>query len=97
MTTRKETRKIVEAGLAKRRRKEIAFQAVGMLATAVGVVFLAVFFTSLVSKGTSAFNQTFLKLEVEFSEATLLVDGEIDFAYADFDGLARQALRDIIP
>ncbi len=97
MTTRKETRKIVEAGLAKRRRKEIAFQAVGMLATAVGVVFLAVFFASLVGKGTSAFNQTFLKLEVEFSEATLLVDGEIDFAYADFDGLARQALRDVIP
>ncbi len=97
MTSRKETRKIVEAGLARRRRKEIAFQAVGMLATAVGVVFLAVFFASLVSKGTSAFNQTFLKLEVEFSEATLLVDGEIDFAYADFDGLARKALRDIIP
>ena len=97
MTSKKKTMEIVEAGLARRRRKEVAFQAVGMLATAVGVIFLGVFFASLFSKGVSAFGQTFLQLDVEFDEATLLVDGEIDFAYADFDGIARKALRDIFP
>ena len=97
MDSRKETRKIVEAGLARRRRKEFVFQGVGLLATAVGIVFLALFFASLLGKGTSAFQQTFLQLDVAFAEDALLVDGELDLQYADFDGLARAALRDVIP
>ncbi len=97
MTSRKETRKIVEAGLARRRRKEAAFQTIGVLATAVGVVFLGVFFADLIGKGSSAFQQTFVQLEIEFSEDVLLVDGELDLQYADFDGLVRSALRSEIP
>ena len=37
---RKTSREIVEAGLGRRRRKEKLFRATGMLATAVGVIFL---------------------------------------------------------
>ena len=68
-----------------------------MLATAVGVVFLGVFFADLIGKGSSAFQQTFVQLEIEFSEDVLLVDGELDLQYADFDGLVRSALRSEIP
>ena len=96
-TDRKSSREIVEAGLARRRRKEKLFQATGMLATAVGVIFLGVFFATLVMKGSSAFVQTFIKLDVELSESVLAPGGELDLAYADFDGLIRSALRKELP
>jgi phosphate transport system permease protein len=91
------TRQKVEAGLPRRRRKEFLFRSVGMLATAVGIVFLGVFFASLIADGSTAFKQTFLKLDIELSEDTLAPDGELDLAYADFDGLVRSALRDALP
>ena len=40
----------VEAGLAKRKRKEFLFRFAGVLSTLVGIVFLVVFFSSLVSQ-----------------------------------------------
>ncbi len=86
----------VEAGLARRQRKEVLFRTVGMLATAVGVLFLGIFFWTLVGNGSSAFVQTFLKLEVEYSEDVLSPGGELDLEYADFDGLVRTALRGAI-
>ena len=94
---RKTSREIVEAGLARRRRKEKLFRGAGMLATAVGVVFLGVFFATLIYKGSSAFVQTFMKLEVELSADVIAPDGELDLAYADFDGLVRSALREQFP
>ena len=94
---RKTSREIVEAGLARRRRKERLFRAAGMLATAAGVIFLGVFFATLVYQGSSAFVQTFIKLDVELSADVIAPDGELDLAYADFDGLVRSALRKELP
>ena len=96
-TSRKNSREIVEAGLGRRRRKEAVFRATGVLATAVGVIFLGVFFATLVFQGASAFKQTFIKLDVVMSESVLAPDGELDLAYADFDGLVRDALRKEFP
>lgn len=93
----RDTRHIVEAGLARRRRREAMFQGAGVLATTVGVVFLGVFFADLFAKGSSAFRQTFVQLDVEFSEDVLAPYGELDLAYADFDGLVRTALREEFP
>ena len=97
MTSKKETRKIVEAGLASRYRKERLFKSVGLLATTVGVVFLAVFFASLIGDGASAFRQTFMQVDIELSEDELIVDGELDLQYADFDGIVRSSLRGLFP
>ena len=91
------TRVKVEAGLGRRYRKEQAFRVLGLLATAVGVVFLAVFFASLIGQGKSAFVQTWIELEVEFSEEILAPAGELDLVYADFDGIVRAALRKEFP
>ena len=93
----KTTRQKVEAGLPRRRRKEFTFKLLGMIATAIGILFLGLFFASLIAKGTSAFKQTFIKLDIELSEDVLAPDGELDLAYADFDGLVRAALRAEIP
>ena len=92
-----ETRKKVEAGLPRRRRKELIFKLTGMLATTVGVAFLGIFFATLIGEGASAFKQTFLKLDIEFSEDVLAPGGELDLEYADFDGIVRAALREAVP
>jgi phosphate transport system permease protein len=92
-----QTREKVEAGLPRRRRKEFMFRSVGMLATMVGVLFLGVFFATLIAEGASAFRQTFIKLDVELSADVLAPGGELDIAYADFDGLVRTAMRDAVP
>jgi phosphate transport system permease protein len=73
------------------------FKMLGMSATAAGILFLGVFFASLISEGASAFKQTYLKLDIELSEDVLAPNGELDLAYADFDGLVRTALRRELP
>ena len=87
----------VKAGLARRYWKERLFRAFGVGATAVGVVFLGLFFTTLGVQGYSAFFQTQLLLDIEYSADTLAPDGEIDFEYGDFDRVVRDALRKEFP
>jgi phosphate transport system permease protein len=63
----------------------------------MGIVFLGVFFSSLIAQSATAFKQTFLKLEIELTEDVLAPGGELDLTYADFDGLVRAALRAELP
>jgi phosphate transport system permease protein len=91
------TRSKVEAGLARRRRREAFFRFFGILATLVGVLFLATFFWTLFAQGSSAFVQTRIQLDVEFSADVLAPGGELDLDYADFDAIARNALREKFP
>jgi phosphate transport system permease protein len=91
------TRKRVEAGLARRHRRERLFKFSGMLATTVGVAFLGVFFLDLFAKGSSAFVQTHMRLDIEFNADVIAPGGELDLVYADFDGLVRSALRADFP
>jgi len=93
----KTNRQKVELSLARRRRKERLFRSLGIAATLVGVLFLAAFFWTLAAKGCSAFLQTFIALEVEFSEEALAPAGKLDLAHADFDGIVRAALREKFP
>ncbi len=90
------TREKVAAGLQRRRRKEFTFRMVGMLATGVGVIFLGVFFATLIANGSSAFVQTYINLDVELEAEVIAPGGELDLQYADFDGLARNALRNVV-
>ena len=93
----RDTRRIVEAGLARRHRREWLFRVFGLLATAFGVIFLGIFFATLIGDGASAFRQTRLQLDVTFSEDVLAPGGEQDLQYADYDALVRSALWDVFP
>ena len=97
MIANRTTREIVEAGLARRRRKEATFRFIGIIATAVGVLFLGVFFATLIVNGASAFKQTFVQLEVTLDADVIAPGGELDLQYADFDGLVRSALLERFP
>jgi phosphate transport system permease protein len=87
----------VEASLQRRYRKERVFRLYGLLATTVGVIFLVVFFATLIVKGSSAFLQTHIELEIEYSADILAPDGTLDTAYADFDAIIRNALTERFP
>ena len=91
------TKERVEAGLARRYRRERRFKFLGMSATTVGVLFLLTFFWTLVQEGKSAFVQTFIDLDVEFSAEMLAPGGTTDLAFADFDAVPRNALRARFP
>lgn len=97
LTDNQQTRRKVEAGLGRRRRKESVFRVFGFGATMVGIIFLFSFLASLVTQGASAFQQSYITLEVEFSTDVLAPEGELDLDYADFDGIARAALREVFP
>src|SRR5690606_30313962 len=93
----RDTRTAVEASLRRRRRKEVLFRLSGLVATAVGIVFLSVFFASLIGQGASAFSQTFIELDIEYSKDVLAPEGELDLDYADFDAVVRNALWQEFP
>jgi phosphate transport system permease protein len=97
VTAKKTTREIVEAGLARRRRKEATFRAFGVIATAAGILFLGIFFATLIANGASAFKQTFVQLDIVLDADILAPGGELDLEYADFDGLVRAALQQKFP
>lgn len=97
MAGRKTTRRKVEASLARRRRREFLFRGTGMLATGVGVLTLAVVFVSLVAEGASAFSQTYVQLEFELDPERLAPDGDLELAFADFDGVVRDAMYKRFP
>ncbi len=82
----------VEASLARRYRKERVFRLYGLLATTVGVVFLLIFFATLIGKGSSAFVQTHIRLDVEFDADIMAPLGTPDIESADFDAIVRNAL-----
>ena len=85
------------SNLRRRQRKERLFRAAGFFATGVGVLFLGVFFTSLVAKGASAFTQTYIKLEITLSSELLAPGGEYDSLAADADAVVRNALTRLFP
>ena len=90
-------RRRVEASLKRRRRRERLFRYSGLLATLVGICFLAIFFAILIANGVSAFTQTKLQLEFLLAEELLAPSGEFDERNADFDGVVRRALRERFP
>lgn len=90
------TRLRVEAGLGKRYARERRFRFLGMLATVLGIAFLAVFFVSLVSQGSSAFQQTMVQLDVDFDSEYLAPYGVVD-EDANFDAVVRNSLQELFP
>lgn len=90
----------IAASLEKRYAREKRFQWYGRLAVLAGFVFLFVLLVDIVIKGTPAFSQQFIKIDVHFDTQKLGLDGaasdEAVFA-ANFAGLIKKSLRDMHP
>jgi phosphate transport system permease protein len=90
----------VRQGLAKRKAAEKRFKAYGLIAIILGLLFLTILFTSITSKGYSAFQITYVKLEVFLDPAELdpsnTGDPEV-LSGANYGGLVKSTLRTMFP
>jgi phosphate transport system permease protein len=84
------TMDIVRAGLAKRYRTERRFKLYGLAAISISLLCLAILFISIVGSGYTAFQQTYIQIEVFFDPAVL---GQENLSTADFPGLVKRTLR----
>ncbi len=94
------TMDVVNAGLAKRYRAERRFRAYGLISVVLGILFLAILLTDIVSKGHTAFFQTQVTLEVYFDQEVIdpQKTGEPDvLRRADYAALIRASLKEIFP
>ncbi len=85
---------IVNRGLSKRYRAERRFRLYGFLAIAASMVFLSLLFISIIGKGHTAFQQTFIELDVPFDPEIL---DQQSLATADYQGLIKKSLRGMFP
>ena len=98
--TPSEAMALMRRGLNKRHRAERRFRLYGLLAIILGLSFLAVLFTSIISNGYTAFQQTYVKLDVFFDPKVIDPQGERDrriLSRANYRSLARAALRELFP
>ena len=88
------------ARLRRRYASERRFRWAGRIALALGGVFLAIILGTIVVNGYTAWQQTFVALEVHFDPAKLDPDGAGDrdaLAAGDFGGVVKDALRKAFP
>ena len=90
----------VALGLKRRYRAELRFRSYGIAAVALGLLFVAFLFYSIISKGYTAFEQTFVRLDVSYPADKIDPDGKrapADLAAANYEALARAALKERFP
>ena len=98
--TIRHTRERVEASLKRRYSSEKRFRVYGLLAVLLGLSFLAFFFLSIIHNGYTAFQQSFIYLEIEFAVEELDPDGTRDLdtlSRADYGAIVRNSLRALFP
>ncbi|MGH8602391.1 MAG: DUF3333 domain-containing protein, partial [Gammaproteobacteria bacterium] len=90
----------VRASLAKRYAKEWRFRVLGRLAIYSSLIFLVILLSSIVANGYTAFQQTFVRLDVHFDQKLLDPEGtgkRAALATADYAGLLKETLRELFP
>jgi phosphate transport system permease protein len=90
----------VRAGLDKRKAAEKRFKAYGMAAIVMGMIFLIILFGSIISKGYTAFVQTYIHLEVFLDPAEIDPQGNQErevLSRANYGGLVKSTMREMFP
>ncbi len=91
---RSTTMDTVRSNLKKRYASEKRFQALGITAIVVSIIFLAILFISIFGQGVSAFWQSKIQLSIYLDPDELTLDS---LDTADYQGLIRNALRKEFP
>ncbi len=90
----------VNASLKRRYARERRFRLIGLSAVMMGLLFVSFLFISIVGNGYTAFQQTYIKLHVEFDESLIDPSGERNqqqLSSADYAGLVKASLRKRFP
>ncbi len=91
---------IVNKTLEKRYAAERRFKLYGLTAVTIGIICVAILFISIVFKGYTAFWQTYLRLDIHFSEEIIAPDGERDaetLAEAEYQELIQESIFKLFP
>jgi phosphate transport system permease protein len=94
MSQQKTTIEKVTNSLARRYRAEMRFKLLGMSAIVLSLVFLSILFITIFYNGHTAFQQTWVELNVTFDPD--LFDAQ-NLLRADYDGLVKSSLRESFP
>jgi phosphate transport system permease protein len=95
-----ETRMRVERSLRRRYWAERRFRAYGLCAVLLGVAFVILMFSTLIAQGWSAFEQTYITLDVSYDPDVIDPAGTRlpeDLAVADYPTVIRNSLRARFP
>jgi phosphate transport system permease protein len=90
----------IQASLKKRYARERRFQWYGRIAVLIGFVFLFVLLSDIFIKGTPAFTQHYIKLDINFDSSLLGVDQNAtpdEIANADYAAVIKSSLRTMFP
>lgn len=90
----------VQASLKKRYAREKRFQLYGRMAVLTGFVFLFLLLADIISKGTPAFTQGFIKVSLTLDPEQLDIQEnptKEDLWKADYSAVIKQGLRDMFP
>ncbi|MCW9036145.1 MAG: phosphate ABC transporter permease PstA [Rhodospirillales bacterium] len=96
----KNTSEIVHQGLKKRYAAEKRFRRYGVVAVCVALLGLVVLFSSILTKGYTAFYQTNIQLDITFDESVIDPKGTRktkDLSSADYAALLKKAMRTQFP
>ena len=88
------TTTIVNQGLKRRYLAENIFRKMGLMAIIMSMLFLCLLFSSIISKGYTAFQQTFIALDVYFDPDEFANE---NLAAANYQGLVKTSLRSTFP
>ena len=94
MTDSRSHSETIKASLKRRNAAERRFRFYGMLAISFAVACLGILFFTILSKGISAFQQTYIQIDIHFDSE------QIDpkkLANANYQGLVKKSLRGLFP
>ncbi|WP_457673559.1 phosphate ABC transporter permease PstA [Thiolapillus sp.] len=97
---RRNIREAVEKSLVARKRRNRRFRLLGLGAVVMGMLLLAVMFTSIVGNGYGAFQRTEILLDIDFDPAVIDPRGSRSadvLMEADYMGLVKASLRQLFP
>lgn len=84
----------INTGLNRRYRAEKRFRRMGVTAILIALTFLVFLFTSIIGNGYTAFQQTYIQLDIDFDQALFVNE---NLATADFPGLVKSSLSKMFP
>ena len=90
----------VAASLRRRYAAEMRFRAYGIIAILIGLAFVAFLFTSIISKGYSSFQQTYLAVDIDYAAQLIDPEGGRNveaLRSADYEAVIKASLRAQFP
>ncbi|MES9927811.1 MAG: phosphate ABC transporter permease PstA [Candidatus Thiodiazotropha sp. 6PDIVS] len=90
----------VQKGLDRRYRKERHFRWLGLGAIMLGLLFVSFLFITIISNGYTAFQQTYVKLDVFYDPELIAPVGETDqdvLSGANYGGVIKATMRQMFP